>query len=208
MAPAKTSLVVPSGQLIVVTMDQRASRSRDDAVDAEREQLNRTHRAALKRRFVRTAGDEMQGVSERLDWLPGFLLTEARREVWWVGVGLGPYEAPLGQTARDSRGDAFYLARDAVERAKRRSWGFAMAGDPVLEDVERCLATVAWIIRRRTERQHEAAILYHKARSVTAVAEALGITVQSASERLLAAGVAEEAAGLELALTLLAGVSG
>jgi ribosomal protein S18 acetylase RimI-like enzyme len=199
---ASTSPTAAAGPLVVVTVDQRASRSGPDLLDAARDALNRDHGAVLERAFERTAGDEMQAVSYETAWLPDLVLGLARTRSWWIGIGLGGFEAPLRPTARESRGEAFYLARDAVEQAKRRPWGFALAGAG-LADAEDCLAMLAYLVVRRTDAQHEAATLFRRLGSRKAVAEALGISPPSAGDRLRGAAVEEEAAGRRLAERLL-----
>lgn len=188
-------------------MDQRGSRGLGDAVRRHSAELNDRYGDVLARRFVRTAGDEMQAVSQDVGWLIDLLLDESRDGDWWVGVGIGPYERPLGRTARDSRGEAFYGARAAVEAAKKTPWGFALAeGVPVMR-VADCMAVTSLIVRRRTERQQEAVDRFRELGRANEAAEAIGITPQSMSERLQAAAVDEEDAGRRLAAHLFAEIA-
>ena len=189
-------------QLIVVTMDQRASRSGEDVVGPESRRLNERFGEALRRRFVRLAGDEMQAAADDGAWLVDLLLDEARAGRWWIGVGIGTYDAPLGRTARDSRGEAFYRARDAVALAKQRPWGFALAGERV-EDAEACLALLARLVRTRTPAQQEAVDLLRAEGQTRLVAARLGVSVQAASQRIRGAGIDEERVGRRLAARLL-----
>jgi hypothetical protein len=189
-------------RVLVVTMDQRQSRTRPDLAEAACSRLNRWYAGSLRLPFVRTAGDEIQAVAGELSFLVDLLLEETRRAEWWVGAAIGGYEEPLGATARDSRGPAFYDARDAVEAAKERPWGFVLGGD-ALRRVELCLTTTSWIVRKRTALQHEAVTSLRMFGRQTEVARQLGKSQSTVSERLGAAGREEEEAGRELALELL-----
>lgn len=68
--------------------------------------------------FVRTVGDEVQGVLADAEAALDVLLDLVRLGEWSVGLGVGA--AVLGATAPESSGEAFILARTAVERAKGR----------------------------------------------------------------------------------------
>ena len=194
---------LPAGHAVVVTMDQRGSRGAPDLVAQALPELNRRHADALLRPFVRTAGDEVQAVASDVAWMIDLVLDGAREERWWIGIGIGAVE-PLGETARDSRGEAFYRARAAVGTAKRRPWGFALDGPPAFERVERCLLPLAFVVRHRTARQHEAAELSRRHRTAREVARELGVSPSTVSQSLRSAGVAEELAGRALARELLA----
>lgn len=204
MFMAEDPIWIASDHLVVVTMDQRKSRSRPDVVDATRKRLNVQFKKRLERTFVRTAGDEMQCATRELTWLVELVLAEARSQAWHIGIGVAASPEPLGRTARDSSGPAFWAARQAVGDARKRSWGFAIHGGPAWADVEHALALTAKIVRDRTERQHEAAALYFARGTNRQVAEALRITEQSASERLRGAGIDEESAGRDLTRRLMA----
>ncbi len=201
--PAAPPIVLPDAAVVVVTMDGRASREGEDVVERTRRRLNEEHRGALLRTFVRTAGDEIQAVARDVAWLPELVLADARPAAWWIGVGIGPFEAPMRRTARESRGEAFYTAREAVEQAKRTPWGFVLRGHPALARAEAALVLCAWLVRRRSPAQHEAAVLLRRLATGRAVAAQLGISPQSTSERLRAAGVEEEDAGRALVADLL-----
>lgn len=198
---------LPADIVAVVTMDQRGSRGLGDAVKRRSSHLNRRYRDVLLRRFVRTVGDEMQAVSQDLGWLIDLLLEESRDGDWWVGVGIGPYERPLGRSARDSRGEAFYAARKAVEAAKRTPWGFAILGGAHAAPAADCMAVTSLVVRRRTERQQEAVDRFRELGQANEAAERIGITPQSMSERLQAAAVDEEDAGRRLAAHLFARIA-
>lgn len=194
---------LPEGHAVVVTMDQRRSREGPDLVAEEVPELNRRHAHALLRPFVRTAGDEVQAVSGSVDWLVDLVLEGARAERWWIGIGIGAVQ-PLGETARDSRGDAFYRARAAVEAAKRRPWGFSLNGPPAFARVEASLLPLTFIVRHRTARQHAAAELFRRHRRARTVATELGVSASTVSQSLRRAGAVEEMMGRDLTRSLLA----
>jgi len=188
-------------------MDQRQSRGGDDILEEHRRELNRRYRSSLVGSFVRTAGDEMQGVANDAGWLVDLVLRETREARWWIGIGVGPFDPPLGRSARDSRGLAFYRAREAVERAKRAPWGFAFSGAGLVGQAEDCLALTSFVVRTRTERQHEAVECYREVGQANEAAARLGISPPSMSERLRGAGLMEEDAGRRVAAYLLGQVA-
>ena len=196
--------------VVVVTMDQRDSRTRGDRVDATLAALNERFAASLRLPFERTAGDEIQAVAGEAGWLVELVLEETRAAGWWIGIGLGGYDAPLGDSARASRGEAFYAARAAVDVAKSRAWGFAVGDareDDPMHRVEQCLIAASWIVRKRTDRQHEAVDLLRREGQANRVARVLGISEAAVSERLRGSGVGEENAARALAVSLLADAS-
>jgi len=185
-------------------MDRRRSRDdEEDVVPTAAKALNRRFRSHLALRFSRTVGDELQAAAHEAGWIVDLILDVARSEEWWLGIGYGPYEEPLGRTARESRGPAFYRAREAVEAAKATAPGFAVVGPEGLDHFRDAMLLLVSIVRRRTARQHEAAVLYRQLQSMTAVARRLGLSPSSVTERLQGASVREEQVGRELALHLL-----
>ena len=111
---------------IVVTADQRSSRSSPDAVP---EVLELLRRHATLRPFQRTAGDEVQGVLDAAGSVAPVLETLLRDGRWHVGLGLGLVEAPLPPSAREGRGPAFVAAREAVTTARTAPWHLRIAGE-------------------------------------------------------------------------------
>src|SRR4051812_8810072 len=105
---------------IVITLDQRASRGTKDRVSEWSDRLNEAHQDRLRLRFVRSAGDELQGVVGAPGALADIVAESVDDRGWWLGVGVGPVDR-FGETARDSQGPAFWHARKAVEAAKTRS---------------------------------------------------------------------------------------
>lgn len=192
--------------MAILTLDQRLSRESGDLVDDTARELNNSFRSSLEKRFVRTAGDEMQAVVTSPAALVDIVLRSARDGSWWVGVGLGSVEKPLGRTARDSRGPAFWNAREAVARAKQRAWRCAVVAGEAMEaaeDLEATLAMLIFIVDRRSERGWEMIDLISDGLNQTEIADRLGISKQAVSKVLLATGREEERRGREVAQRLL-----
>ncbi|HEX8744977.1 MAG TPA: hypothetical protein VF712_17765 [Thermoleophilaceae bacterium] len=193
--------------MYVLTMDQRGSRRTPDKVAEWQDSLNDSFASGLRLPFARTTGDEMQALVSDGRTLADIVLRATREDEWWVGVGLGAVERPIGETARESRGEAFVSARAAVDAAKRRSWGCAVQGDPqeLAARLEDCFAMLVFIRRMRSPRGWETADLAASGLSGTEIARRLRISKQAVSQRLRAAGYAEETRGRELAISLLEG---
>src|SRR6476469_8935929 len=99
----------------------------------------------MVRGFERTAGDEVQGVTDSPDAVIELALDLIRRGHWSIGIGIGPVEEPLPASTRAGRGPAFEAARVAVERAKRAPAKMAVeGGDPArAADAEAALTLLA-----------------------------------------------------------------
>lgn len=95
---------------IVITLDQRASRRTADDVARMARELNDVVGSGLALQLVRTAGDEMQGLVATGEGLVAIVSRCLEARDWWIGIGIGEIELPLGETARDSRGPAFWHA--------------------------------------------------------------------------------------------------
>ena len=80
----------PTG--IVLTVDQRGSRTAPDAVG---ELLGALAPRPTRLAFRRTAGDEVQGLVSDPDHLPGLVEAVLRDGRWRVGIGIGTLELPL-----------------------------------------------------------------------------------------------------------------
>lgn len=189
--------------MIVVTADQHASRTDTDRVDAARELL-----ATLDwlRPPDRTAGDELQAVTDE----PGVAVSAALLLLadghWSIGIGLGPVESPLPQQTRAGRGRAFEAAREAVEAAKNSAVPLQVRSPDThgAERAQAILSALGLIVGRRSREGHEVAMLLNTGLSLTAAAERLGVSRQAASQRAAAAGWSVEPAARALAEELLA----
>lgn len=169
--------------MIVITVDQRKSRSNPDKVESLLRWLAEDFRAL--RGFERTAGDEIQGVLD-----DGLVATEIALAIaatggWSVGIGVGAVELPLPVQTRAGRGPAFEYARDAVERAKKSAGSIAVSGpDDEAERIEAELQVISILESRRSELSVEAGMLVDKGLTQYEIATKLGISQQAVSQRL------------------------
>src|SRR3954451_18441798 len=112
--------------VVVLTVDQDASRDRPDEVPAGLAALADVPTLLA---FDRTAGDEFQGVLDDPAAVVRALETLLRAGEWNVGIGIGPVEDPLPEQARAGRGAAYLAARAAVTSAKTSPWHVRAVGD-------------------------------------------------------------------------------
>lgn len=191
----------------VITIDQRASRGSEDRATGWARELNAMFSSRYTLPFAPTVGDEIQAVTSDPQVTVEIILQGIRQSVWWLGLGLGQVEMPLADSAAHSRGPAFYDAREAVEQAKRTSYGFAVrADDPGRAlDIQTVLELLGFIIRRRGSnlKRWQAIEMAHAGASTVKIGKELGITQQAASKRLRNAGLDEEIAGRRLAERLI-----
>lgn len=193
-----------TGVMFAVTIDQRDSRSRPDAVPALLEALAPVS-AALS--FERTAGDEVQGLLADAAQAVEVLERVLRIGGFSAGVGLGAVELPLPASTREARGAAFIAARAAVEEAKRRASAPVAVRGPdgcaAGEDADALTWTWARLLAGRTQKQWEAVEAVEAARTQKEAAEALGRTPQALSQLVRAAHAEElERAGRAVASVL------
>ena len=180
--------------MIVMTVDQRKSRSNPDKVESLLQWLSSNFQ--VLRGFERTAGDEIQGVLT-----DGLIATEIALAIastggWSVGIGIGAVELPLPLQTRAGRGSAFEYARDAVDRAKKSSALVAVSG-PGDESgrIEAELQLVSLLQSRRSKSSVEAGNLVAAGLTQQEIAMKLGISQQAVSQRL-ASGLWYEANNL------------
>ena len=188
--------------MIVLTVDQRASRRDADRVEQACELLGDL---AWMRPPDRTAGDELQAVTDSARIAVDAALRLLADGHWSIGIGLGTVAMPLPQETRAGRGRAFEHARDAVTAAKNASVPVQVRADDAEAGAraEAILSVLGHIVGRRTTEGQEVAELLNSGLSITAAGERLGVTRQAASQRAAAAGWAVEPAGRELAVQLL-----
>ncbi len=192
---------------LVITLDQRGSRDATDRVAQWADALNAAHGAQMLLPFVRSAGDELQGVLRDPEALADIVADSVADGDWWLGIGAGAIER-LGETARDSQGPAFWHARQAVDGAKKRSHPqpVAVAGEP--EEHARALAdalaALAFLTLRRSPEQRESVRLLRRGMKNKDIAAALQVSPAAISQRLRGAG-ADEEAGLRRLVSAIAG---
>lgn len=184
--------------MFVMTMDQRGSRRTGDLVEPLLAELAHLEGApGMVRPFARTVGDEVQAALDDPALAVELGLAVLRRGGWSVGIGVGPVELPLPADVRAATGEAFVLAREAVERAKGRGRPVPLAvagvGGTAAADAEAVLVLLGSVASRRTEAGW-AVVDALAPGTVTQeeVAERLGISQQAVSQRLRGALWPEE----------------
>lgn len=194
----------PTSRLVVLTVDQRSSRSSGDAVP---DALALLEDVPTRLAWERTAGDELQGLLDS----PAAVATAVRRLVrdgrWHVGLGVGTVETPLPASTRAGRGPAYVAARHAVESARTTPHHLRVESDsPWGRQLESALWLWAGVLTRRSPKGWEVVDLLARGETHEQVATRLGISQSAVSQRVAAAGLVEDHRGEELvtALTTLA----
>lgn len=162
------------------------------------------------RGFDRTVGDEVQGVLDDPGAVVDLVLRVLRAGGWSIGIGAGPVEHPLPMVVRAASGDAFVLAREAVEAAKSRNRPVPLVVRGVVPDpaaqAEAVLVLLASVAARRTAAGWAVIDVLAAADAPLRqdeVAARLGITQQAVSQRLRTALWHEELAARPAAAHLL-----
>jgi len=189
--------------MIVITADQQGSRRDEDRVDDARTLLGSL---PWVRPPDRTAGDELQCVTNEAAVAVDAALALLSDGHWSVGVGVGAVELPLPEQTRAGRGPAFEAARKAVEAAKGVAVPVQVRGADreSATRTEAILSVLGLIVGRRSREGQEVTALLNTGMTITAAAAELGVTRQAASQRAAAAGWSVEPAGRALAVELLA----
>jgi hypothetical protein len=197
--------------MYVVTVDQVASRRSPDAVTAALAEITTALGAALLLPAERTAGDEFQLLLGDADATLRAVLTLTRADRWSVGCGVGSVREPLPTSIREATGDAFFGARTAVDRAKKRPTRFAIEAPSAVDAAARLEALIDLLLVTRGRRSPEGWELYdllEAGLTQAAAAAQLGISPQAASLRAQAADLKTEAAVTAALVTLLAALDG
>lgn len=194
----------------VVTADQRGSRVVGERVAELLAGL--PHVAGVVRPAERTVGDEVQAVLDDARGTVDLALHLLRGGGWSVGIGAGAVDEPLPASSRAASGEAFILAREAVEAAKsrHRSVPLAVRGADRAAgaDAEAVLTLVAAVAARRSAAGWEVVDLAAAGEGQAATARRLGVSVQAVSQRLRTALWAEETAARPAAARLLVAAAG
>jgi hypothetical protein len=188
----------------VILLDQKRSRRSSDLVQVWLEDLN----SASTLRFLlppeRTAGDEMQALTDQPETLTHIALRALQSSQWWLGVGIGDVATPLPGTVREGRGEAFMLARRALIMAKKkRAVGLrvlAQYGDAT--DLEAGLRLMRVLYERRSPRAQLIAELHLAGLSTVEIGRKLGVSQQAAAKQVYGSHAFEELGGRALALHL------
>lgn len=173
--------------MLVLTLDQRASRHQEDKIDGLLRKLHDSPWAArFVRRFERTAGDEVQGLLDEPDDAVDVVLDLVRTGDWYAGVGVGPVREPIPASVRAAAGPAFVNARKAVERAKGSAARLAVVGPDLVTagDAEALLALLSAVVQRRRAQGWEVIDLIRQGLAQKDVAADLKISPQAVSQRL------------------------
>lgn len=183
--------------MIVITADQVNSRSTADEAEPTISLVNERWGGELILPAERTAGDEIQLLTDTGACALAIALELTRSGQWSVGLGVGTVRMPLGDHARESTGDAFIAARRAVDRAKKSATRCAVVAEPAhpLAADASALVDLLLILRsRRTAEGWELQELLDTGLSQRAAAGKLGITPQSVSQRAQTANLRSETA--------------
>ena len=192
--------------VVVVTVDQRGSRSGPDLVEALLADLNDPRRAPTRvLDFERTAGDEVQGVLGDAVAAVDLALGLAATGSWSVGLGTGAVQSPLPLSTRAARGPAFENARHAVERAKSGAEPVAVRGpdEATADEADALLQLLAAVLRRRSPAGREVCELLAQGLTQREAAHRLRVSKQAVSQRAQAALWTQEARVRPLAARLL-----
>ena len=173
----------------VLTVDQIDSRTSPDLVDRT---LARLSSVVASSPFVRTVGDEFQGLLEQPLSVVDAILLLMRDESWHIGLGIGPIELPIPpEGLRAARGPALLAARDAVEQAKSEPTHLVVAcgvaAEPEAADVQTVFRIVGSLRHRRTPSGWEVTDLLDRGLTHQEVAQRLGISRQAVGQRAQAA---------------------
>ena len=109
--------------MFVIDVDQRGSRGAEDLVPAAMRRVEGVLRGpkgastSLVLPVERTVGDEFQCLLSSAAGVIAVVRDLVRGGGWSVGVAVGAVEDPLPDSVRSARGQAFVLARTAVEEA-------------------------------------------------------------------------------------------
>ena len=169
----------------VLTADQKHSRTQGDRVPHI---LDLLARVEPHRPFQRTVGDEIQAVFMDAGTLLEAMSILFEAGDWHVGIGAGSAELPLPEDSRDGRGEAFLLARQAVEQSKRKHPSIDFQSEGGGETARALLTLLAGIWSKRTESGWEAVrAMQESAQTQGEAAKRLGISEQAFTRRLQAA---------------------
>jgi hypothetical protein len=189
--------------MFVITADQIDSRVSEDRVGAERDRIQAAHGAMLALPADRTAGDELQVLTDDAGTALALALELTRSRDFHVGIGVGPVRSPLPASTREASGPAFFAARDAATRAKRSDTRLAVhwqrepqGSSERAEDAEALLALLLILRERRSAAGWELFDLLAAGHTQAEAAAQLGISAPAASARARAANIRAELAAL------------
>ncbi|MET0303343.1 MAG: DNA-binding protein [Microbacteriaceae bacterium] len=173
--------------MFAITADQVDSRGRADLADEALRLIESIAAGRLVLPADRTAGDEVQALTDDPAAALEVILALTRTGSWSVGCGIGSVRTPLPDQTRAATGDAFILARDAVDAAKRRPTrvSIRIADDRRLADgdVEPLLDLLLLLRSRRSDEGWQLHEVLAEGVTQTEAARRLDISPQAVSQR-------------------------
>lgn len=177
----------------VLTADVIASRARGDVGPFLAERLARLEHPALLTPFTVSRGDEIQGLCRGSLTAPEIvrlLRYHCRPLSLRLGIGIGQGPVAGAASSWELSGEAFFRAREALERTKKRA-GLLTAvasGDERFDAIAEALfGLLDAIWSRWTGEQWEAVMAYERYGTYEAAGRALGIAFQNVAKRCQAA---------------------
>ncbi len=169
-------------------------------------------RSGPHRAFERTTGDTIQGLCADPADVVDVVTALVRHGDWRIGVGIGPVEAPLPDSARSARGLAVVAARDALTAAGPVPGQLALRARvaPGTSRAERearhrhtryaesAILLYARLLRGRTVEGWQVTDLLSQGMTQKDAAARLRITPSAVSQRVRRAGWQEQQRGREL----------
>jgi hypothetical protein len=207
----------PSAFSFVMVADQVGSRSAADGVPAALDALSGME---LLLPFERTAGDEIQGLTDSAEVVVATVSRLTRLGNWRVGIGAGEVESPLPRSTRAARGTAYLAAREAIAAARHSPTDLALTlradvspdryGEttPTARDAESALWLLRSVLARRSREGWELMDLLDQGLTNAQAAARLGISPSAVSQRLGRSARLEAQRGSELATRLLTRLHG
>lgn len=192
--------------MFVMTIDQRSSRTSSDLVPQLLENLQNIPTESA---FERSVGDEIQGVLSSAAAVVEVAMRCLRDKHWYVGIGIGPVDLPLPLSPREGSGQAFIVAREAVERAKKSGERVPLsvisAKTLYGPSAEAVLVLIGDLVRKRSEAEWRVldAWAKHGLTLQREVAQELSISPQAVSRAIVRSGWQEEQSGRKAASVLL-----
>ena len=183
--------------MFVIDVDQRGSRGAEDLVPAAMRRVEGVLRGpkgastSLVLPVERTVGDEFQCLLSSAAGVIAVVRDLVRIGGWSVGVAVGAVEYPLPDSVRSARGQAFVLARTAVEEAKRArpSVAFRSPNGRQSQEISAYFRLLATLWKSRTDAGWEAVDAMEASApelTMSEVAPRMGISRQALGQRLQA----------------------
>jgi len=193
--------------MFVIIADQIGSAIDSDRVGGALDELTARFGDRYPLPPERTAGDELQAMSDDAAAALDTALHLLRSPHWRVGLGIGTVRLPLPASIREAAGPAFVAARAGIERAARRPTRWAATGaDGAAVRGEQLGALVDLLLVHRARwsalgwQLHD---LLEAGLSQADAAERLGVTPQAMSKRARAAGLRVDADARRALIALL-----